>query len=74
MLGGGNFWGFDNICGVWVLKENFTLFVPSPLFLGGFFSDDDDPSPPSPSPPPPPPKKIYLICVLFFLCATICTH
>ena len=41
----------------------FTLFVPSPAFLGGFWLDaDDDLSPPSPPQPPhPPPPRGSLI-------------
>ena len=41
----------------------YTLFVPTPAFLGGFWSDDDDylhPPPLSHIPPPPPLKVNYL--------------
>ena len=34
---------------------NFTVFVPSPTLLGGFWSNEDDPMSPPPSPPPPSP-------------------
>ena len=37
-----------------IMYSPFFLFVPTPAFLHGFWSDDDDPPPP-PTPPPHPP-------------------
>ena len=55
------------------------LFVPSPAFLGKFWSDDEDdpppsaspppPSPPTPSPPPPPPRILPPPPYFFLVCA-----
>ena len=57
--GWGNFLGSKFVGKVLGFFLIFTLFVPSLVFLEGFWSDDDDdPLPPTLTPPPsPPPAK-----------------
>ena len=54
--------------------EIFTLFVPLPVFLWGFWSDDDDDTPATHLPPPQKRQYSDQIFIFIGIVATISTQ